>query len=286
MKLANTLDLKSSGHIDLMSSSLIPATSMNQLYSTNCLSYLNKTNNTWDTIFADPPDNIGLRYKTYQDTIPEDEYIYLLEQWLLSFLKHSKCVWFSYNVKWWAHIGSICLGLKDLYGGTVKVKPCVQTYTFGQYNKKDFGLNHRPLLRITRSGAQLHPEAVKIKSQRQIIRDKRADPNGKVPGDVFDFPRVVGNAEERRVWHPTQLNEGLVTRCILMSTLINGSVLDPFGGTGTTLRVCKRLQRDCTLLEIDPYYCSKIATEHNLTQNKTGERLNDTKSKTLGYTST
>lgn len=35
-------------------------------------------------------------------------------------------------------------------------------------------------------------------------------------------------------------------------------VVDPFVGTGTTLRVCNRINRDCVGIEIDPSYCSEI----------------------------
>jgi len=86
-----------------------------------------------------------------------------------------------------------------------------------------------------------------------------------VPGDVFDFTRVTGNSKQRRAWHPTQLNEGLVERCLRLTTPPGGTVLDPFGGTGTTLRVCKRLELPCTLIELDRDYCKRIAEENALT---------------------
>jgi DNA modification methylase len=85
-----------------------------------------------------------------------------------------------------------------------------------------------------------------------------------VPGDVFDFTRVVGNSKQRRPWHPTQLNEGLVERCVRLTTPEGESVLDPFGGTGTTLRVCRPLAYPCTLIEIDKGYCDEIVKEHGM----------------------
>jgi len=61
----------------------------------------------------------------------------------------------------------------------------------------------------------------------------------------------------------TQLNEGLVERCIKLTTREGDTVLDPFGGTGTTLRVYKRFGIACTLIELDSGYC-EIAEEHVL----------------------
>lgn len=176
----------------------------------------------------------------------------------------------------------------------IEVKPCVQVFTFGQHNKHDFGNNHRPLWRINRVGAQFYPDAVKVPSWRQRNGDKRAAPGGRVPGDVFDmqypasrkgltddyvktameqmiwpgdvfdFPRVTGNSKQRCDWHPTQLHEELVKRTILFSTGDNDQVIDPFGGTGTTLRVCREIGRACTLIELDHGYCKEIAKANGL----------------------
>jgi hypothetical protein len=120
------------------------------------------------------------------------------------------------------------------------------------------------LLRLRRADAPLFPDVIRVLSWRQKNGDKRADPRGRVPGDVFDFPRVTGNSRQRRSWHPTQLHEGLVDRCLRLTTPPGGRVLDPFAGTGTTLRVCRRAGFACTLVEIDPEYCAWIAEEHGL----------------------
>jgi DNA modification methylase len=81
-------------------------------------------------------------------------------------------------------------------------------------------------------------------------------------GDVFDFPRVTGNSKQRCDWHPTQLHEELVERALRLTTKEGDTVLDPFGGTGTTLRVCKKIGRACTLIELDPAYCKKLRELH------------------------
>src|SRR5208337_450933 len=124
--------------------------------------------------------------------------------------------------------------------------------------------NHRPLIRFQWATASLYPDAIRVPSWRQENGDKRADPRGRVPGDVFDFTRVTGNSKQRRPWHPTQLNEGLVERCLKFTTPPGGIVVDPFAGTGTTLRVCKRLGFNSVNVEIDKDYCANIAKENDL----------------------
>jgi len=254
-----------------------------QLFNMDCLDFFKQDDRRWDTIFADPPDNIGLKYDAYDDNLPESKYIHLLRKWLFLFVKRSRCVWFSYNAKWWAQVGRIVTELEERYGKNIETKPCVQIFTFGQCNQHDLGNNHRPLLRIRWSDSPLYPDAIRVESWRQKHGDKRADPRGRVPGDVFrcdgiddelvmaisdndvyDFTRVVGNSKQRRKWHKTQLNEGLVERCIKLTTAQGEHVLDPFGGTGTTMRVCRQLDRACTLTEIDRGYCVHIAAEHEM----------------------
>ena len=240
---------------------------MHRLINADCLQYLKGSNETWTTIFADPPDNIGLGYDAYKDRQSHDGYVLLLREWLNCFIWKAKTVWFSYNAKWTFEIGEIVRHVLGRHCGEVEAKACVQVFTFGQHNHHDLGNNHRPLLRLRWRDAPLLPDAIRIPSWRQENGDKRADPRGRVPGDVFDFARVTGNSRQRRPWHPTQLNEGLVERCIKLTTPPGEPVLDPFAGTGTTLRVCKALGQPCMLIEIDSGYCQQIAAEHGFQKN-------------------
>jgi len=235
-----------------------------RLFNNDCLDVLRTIEGRVDCIFADPPDNIGLKYSAHKDDLADEDYIAFLQEWLWHAIKKALCIWLSYNTKWWANVGRIITEIEAHFGSSIEVKHCVQTFTFGQHNHHDLGNNHRPLLRIRWSDSLLYPDAIRVPSWRQLNGDKRADPRGRVPGDVFDFPRVTGNSKQRRRWCPTQLNEGLVERCLLLTTKPGDLVLDPFAGSGTTLRVCKRIDRRCILIETSPNYCEKIAEEHDL----------------------
>lgn len=216
-----------------------------------------------DCIFADPPDNIGLNYAGgYQDDYPAQVYRQNMRSWVLSFVRAAPVVWLSFNSRHLPMVGAIVDGL--VQGGLLadwKILPCVQTFTFGQHNQHDLGNCHRPLWRLTAPGVTFYPDAVRVESWRQKNGDKRADPRGRVPGDVFDFPRVTGNSKQRRRWHVTQLHEGLVERCLLLTTKPGDHVVDPFGGSGTTARVCERIGRKCSLIEINPVYLEELGKE-------------------------
>lgn len=227
-------------------------------------------------IFADPPDNIGLSYGSCNDRLPSLAYEELLRSIL--WLSREKCdiLWVSFNA---AHLPLLGFLVHDfLKEGGWEFKPCVQVFTFGQHNKHDLGNNHRPLWRLMREGTELHPDAIRVPSWRQLHGDKRANPKGRVPGDVYDFPRVVGNSKQRRRWHPTQLHEGLYERCVKLSCLPDDSICDLFAGTGTLARVCKATGNPCTLIEMDPDYCRQIALEHDL-QHVWSDRYNEWRSK-------
>ncbi|OGN96980.1 MAG: hypothetical protein A2Z77_00590 [Chloroflexi bacterium RBG_13_51_36] len=212
-------------------------------------------------IFADPPDNIGLGYKQHGDNMSQVCYEAFINNVLHRALPKCDVFWMSYNAIHTFWVG----GLVDSFvKAGWEAKPCVQVFRFGQHNHHDLGNNHRPLVRIMRTGTKLYPDAVRVPSWRQLNGDKRADPRGRVPGDVMDFPRVVGNSRQRRSWHPTQLNEELYERCIRLCCEPGDTVCDLFAGTGTLARVAPRCEVNALLIEVDPFYCEKIAEEHGL----------------------
>lgn len=226
------------------------------------------------TCFADPPDGIKLGYDVFNDRWSDDPaYIHWLTNITVRLTGIAETVWVSYNAK--HDIGyKARLAADDSLLPDMEIKPFVQTFTFGQYRDGDCANNHRPLLRLRYSNSPLYPSRIKVPSWRELNGDKRAAKGGRVPGDVWDFPRVTGNSAQRRRWHPTQLHEGLVTRALKFTTPRGGSVIDPFGGTGTTLRVAKALGFSCTLIELSENYCRRICAENKVPMYKiVGGRL-------------
>jgi len=229
----------------------------------DCVEVLSNCDFDATCIFVDPPDNLDLNYDGYDDNKPYKAYLDWLHKCLDLFVRNAAIVWLSYNAKYTFEMGKIiCELLKEYHW--LEARHCIQTFTFGQHNQHDLGNNHRPLVRLMRDDAVLYPAQLRVLSWRQKHGDPRADPRGKVPGDVFDIPRVTGNSKQRRSWCPTQLNELLVERCVKLSTAEGDRVLDPMAGTGTTLRVCKKINRPCTLIEYSKPYCLEIAKEHDL----------------------
>lgn len=69
--------------------------------------------------------------------------------------------------------------------------------------------------------------------------------------------------------HPTMKPVALIRQCIENSTREGDLVLDPFGGSGSTLIACEATTRRCAMVEIDPRYADVIITRwETLTGNK------------------
>jgi DNA modification methylase len=58
--------------------------------------------------------------------------------------------------------------------------------------------------------------------------------------------------------HPTQKPVGLAERAIKLSSEKGNIVLDVFGGSGSTLICCEQVDRNCYLMEMDPFYVDVI----------------------------
>lgn len=87
--------------------------------------------------------------------------------------------------------------------------------------------------------------------------------------DVWQFDRPR-NSEE----HPTMKPVGLVTRALVNSSRRGELVLDPFGGSGTTLIAAEQSERHAALVELDPRYVDVIVERwQNLTGGKATRRL-------------
>lgn len=204
-------------------------------------------------IFADPPFNIGYKYGLYNDTRTRADYLGWADAWL------------DAAVRVLSPSGSFFLAIGDEYAAEYKVRLdalgltmrnwIIWHYTFGPHQQKKFGRDHAHILYYVRDPQRFtfHADDIRIESERQRSGDKRADPRGRVPGDVWSFPRLPGNAKER-TGHPCQMPEAVLERIIRVASNPGDLVVDPFCGSGTTAVVCARLCRDCWTCDIDPEY--------------------------------
>lgn len=76
---------------------------------------------------------------------------------------------------------------------------------------------------------------------------------------IFEHPKPA-----RSELHPTMKPISLVVEQLKNSTQKGWVVVDPFGGSGTTLMACADLGLVCRTIEIDPVYCDQIRRRYTL----------------------
>lgn len=209
-----------------------------------------------DLIIFDPPDNIGLKYDGFKDRMPTEEYEANIINWLdIMAGSTNGPIFFTFNEKWTRLVENAIDGI-----GLPIIQRLQWHYSFGQDQTRNgkYALCYRPIYWL--NSDYVRPEQIKIASARQTMyHDKRAAPGGKMPENVWAFPRVCGTHGQRRKWCPTQLNEDLVERIIKGHCKPGGRVLDPFIGSGTTAIVAQRLGVDCVGIDISEPIIRKTA---------------------------
>lgn len=73
--------------------------------------------------------------------------------------------------------------------------------------------------------------------------------------------------------HATPKPIALCSRAIKSSSRENETVLDVFGGSGSTLIACEQLNRKCYTMELDEHYCDVILTRWETLTGKQSQRI-------------
>lgn len=80
----------------------------------------------------------------------------------------------------------------------------------------------------------------------------------KLRGDNLPNTIIYEDKPARNEEHPTMKPVKLFQRLIKNSSKEDDAILDPFGGSGTTIIACEKLNRTAYVNEIDPHYCDVI----------------------------
>ncbi|MBY8998132.1 MAG: site-specific DNA-methyltransferase [Candidatus Thorarchaeota archaeon] len=86
-----------------------------------------------------------------------------------------------------------------------------------------------------------------------------------VQNSIWDFQPASAKQEN----HPAPFPEELPRRCIRLYSFIGDTVLDPFAGSGTTLKVARELGRNSIGYEINPNYEPVIREKIGTTEQDT-----------------
>ena len=214
-----------------------------------------------DTIFADPPFNLGKEYgKKYNDNMKDDRYLRWCKNWLsecVRILKPGGSI-FLYNLpRWNIPLGNILVEMGLSFRHWIAVEISASLPIQGRLHP-----SHYSMLYFTKG----RPKTFRrIRTPVQTCRHcggeikdygghrKALNPKGLTLKDVWtDIPPVrhskYKNYEGRKA---NALSTKMLDRVVEMSTLEGDVVLDPFGGSGTTYAVCEVKNRHWLGMEID-----------------------------------
>ena len=269
------------------------ALEQNVIHQGDCVQLLQQLDpGSIDLVFADPPFNIGYEYDVYDDVKASEDYLSWCRSWIEGIYRALKA-----NGTFWLAIG-------DEYAAELKIEAqragfhcrswVIWYYTFGVNCVNGFSRSHTHLFHFVKDKSnftfnRLNPQ-IRIKSARQLVyADNRANPNGRLPDntwiirpqdaplsfspahDTWYFARVAGTFKEREGFHGCQMPEQLLARIIRASSLPCDTVLDPFGGSGTTMCVAKKLGRRWIGFELSSEYVKYI--KDRIDKTDVGEKI-------------
>ena len=81
--------------------------------------------------------------------------------------------------------------------------------------------------------------------------------SGRKETTIWEFEKPKKNAE-----HPTMKPIALLAYPITNSSMSNTIILDPFGGSGSTLIACEQTDRSCYTIELDEKFCDVIVKRY------------------------
>lgn len=236
-------------------------TALGALYSADCMDVLPSIEaSSVDTVFADPPFNLGKKYgKQTDDSKSDEEYLQWCMEWItecVRVLKPGGAI-FIYNLpKWNIVISGFLseLGLELRHWIAIEISSCLPIrgrlhpshYSLLYYTKgkpKTFRRIRTPIQTCRHCNGEIKDYG----GHRDAM-----NPNGVTLKDVWtDIPPVRHTKFKSKNRKANALSTKLLERVVQMSTVPGDLVLDPLGGSGTTYAVCEHLERKWIGIEID-----------------------------------
>jgi DNA modification methylase len=104
------------------------------------------------------------------------------------------------------------------------------------------------------------PDFRKVRQEYKNLKDKRIQKRiteGKTGAKLYDWWEInqVKNVSKEKTEHPCQIPEEVIRRIILTTAQPNQTIIDVFGGSGTTSKVAQELGFNSISYEIDEKYC-------------------------------
>ena len=233
---------------------------LGMLYEADCMAVLPTiASGSIDTVFADPPFNLGKDYGTRcNDDRPEAIYLNWCKAWLAECVRVLKPggSLFVYNLpKWNMPIGAHLTETGMDFRHWIAIEHKSGLPIAGRLYPAHYSLLYFSKGKPTRFHRIRTPIEV-CRHCKGEIRDygghrDAMNPNGVTLKDVWtDIPPVRHRKFKPEGRSANAISTKILERVIEMSTRPGDLVLDPFGGSGTTYSVCEQRHRHWIGIEI------------------------------------
>ena len=134
---------------------------------------------------------------------------------------------------------------------------CTSNWLFGPIHKYFEDCKEKPnyLVWVKNNPMPSLTKSTYVQSTELIIHSRKGSPKFNYPSGKNLRNIIEGNVEPHTSGHPSQKPIYVVEYCL---NYTEGSVLDLFGGSGSTLIACEKTNRKCFIMELDPKYCDVI----------------------------
>lgn len=231
------------------------------LFEGDCMKYLPSIKDeVVDTIFADPPFNLGKKYGTNtNDNIPDDDYLEWCRSWVKECVRILKPggAFFLYNLpKWNILLGAYLteLGMSFRHWIAIEINstlPIPGRLYPSHYSLLYYSKGKPAIFRKIRTPIQVCRHCGKEVKDYGGHRGA-LNPKGLNLKDVWtDIPPVRHWKFKSKNRKANALSTKILDRVIELSTTRGDLVLDPFGGSGTTYVCCEYKGRHWIGMEID-----------------------------------
>lgn len=192
-------------------------------------------------IVTDPPYNLNKDYGSNSDSFTFEEYREFSKSWLTEcyrILKDDGSIYVFMGMRFISYIYSILENDLGMFFNSW----ITWFYTQGIGKTKGFSPRHDDILFFTKNEKKFTFNLDDVRVPQKYYRSIN-NMRGSNPGNVWEFSHIHYCNANRKM-HPTQKPEALYERMILASSNSGDTVLDPFLGSGTLLRVCQQTNRN------------------------------------------
>lgn len=221
------------------------------------------SDNSVDIIITSPPYNINLKYNKYKDKKPRQEYL----QWIYDIFVELKRI-LKEDGHIFLNIGytsrdpyismEVALKLKDLLilqNNITWIKSIDNEGHFKPINSQRYiNITNENIYHFTKNDkVKINKKMIPYKDKNNLIcrRTGKLKEDGRCKGNSWFIPYKT---RTKKNIHPAVFPDELVETCIKLSNIKSGVILDPFCGTGTTIKIGQKYNLSGIGIDIDETY--------------------------------